>query len=432
MDHAATLTPPPPVAPGQTTTMSLTVRNGGTIVERYEIRALGDAAGWAEPPQPVVVYPGQEQPVLLTFRVPERAPAGEVPVGVLVTAQEARTQLTEETTLVVTPTFGLDVALVPALSHGRRRAVHTFAVLNRGNAPVTATCQGSGDDVTVEVGRAELPLEPYGQAEVPVRVSHDRRQWLRKAGPSPFSVVATSDHGETATAMGNHEAASRVPRLTPLVVVAALALLLAGLALRNAQNATSVALRAEGTAEAAETPLAEQAKAINDLAAGQGKPPPLPPGSPGNPGELAPGGGGSGGSGGGSGGSSGSGSGSGGSGSDGAANAGGLVGDPFDRRFEPASASDEYVVPDGKLLGVTDIVFENAAGDQGRLTLARNGNVLLRADLAGFRDQDTHLITPLRFKEGDKLTVTVACTTPGPGSPVCSAAALISGVLADD
>jgi len=113
-------------------------------------------------------------------------------------------------------------------------------------------------------------------------------------------------------------------------------------------------------------------------------------------------------------------------------NAGGLVGDPFDRRFEPASASDEFEVPNGKLLGITDIVFENAAGDQGRLTLARNGTVLLRADLAGFRDQDTHLVTPLRFKAGDKLTVTTTCTAPGAGSPACSAAALVSGVLADD
>lgn len=87
-------------------------------------------------------------------------------------------------------------------------------------------------------------------------------------------------------------------------------------------------------------------------------------------------------------------------------------------------------MPSGKLLGVTDIVFENAGGDQGRLTLTRNGNVLTRADLAGFRDQDTHLVTPLSFKAGDMLGVTVTCTAPGGGAPTCSAAALVSGVLA--
>jgi len=187
------------------------------------------------------------------------------------------------------------------------------------------------------------------------------------------------------------------------------------------------AARAEETAAAAETPISEQAKAINDLAAAQGMPPPLPPGSPGNPEQLGPDGGGSG-----AGSGNGSGSGGGDGGGDGGSSAGGLVGDPFDRRFEPASATDEYEVPNGKLLGITDIVFENAAGDQGRLTLARNGTVLLRADLAGFRDQDTHLVTPLRFKAGDKLAVTVSCTAPGPGGPACSSAALVSGVLADD
>ncbi|MEO5680270.1 MAG: hypothetical protein ABIS47_11440, partial [Acidimicrobiales bacterium] len=166
----------------------------------------------------------------------------------------------------------------------------------------------------------------------------------------------------------------------------------------------------------------------NDLAKTQGLPEPLPAGSPGNPGQLGPPAGGASGSGG----SGSSGSSGGGSGSGSGAGSGGLVGDPFDRRFEPASASDEYVVPDGKLLGVTDIVFENAGGDQGRLTLSRNGATLIRSDLAGFRDQDTHLVTPLRFKAGDKVTVTVACTAPGAGSTACSAAALLSGVLAKE
>ena len=222
-------------------------------------------------------------------------------------------------------------------------------------------------------------------------------------------------------ANGSHEGVSRVPRWTPLAVVAALALLIAAFALLGSQDAKAVANRADETAAAAETP--EQAKAINDLAKAQGLPEPLPAGSAGNPGQLGPA----------DAGGSGAGSGDGSGGSDvGAAGVGGLTGDPFDRRFEPASGSDEYEVPDGKLLGVTDIVFENAAGDQGRLNLARNGSVLLRADLAGFRDQDTHLVTPLRFKAGDKVTLTVACTAPGAGAPACSSAALLSGILADD
>ena len=307
------------------------------------------------------------------------------------------------------------------LSHGRGHAVHTFALINRGNVPVTARCQGQGDDLEVEVADAEPRLEPFGQAEVSVRVSHQRRQWLRNAGPSPFTVHATSEHGEESVANGSHEGVSRVPRWTPLALVASLALLIAAFALLGSQEAKAVANRADETAAAAETPISEQAKAINDLAKAQGLPEPLPAGSAGNPGQLGPAD--AGGSG------SGSDAGSGGSGA-GGAGAVGLTGDPFDRRFEPASGSDEYEVPDGKLLGVTDI--ENAAGDQGRLTLARNGSALLRADLAGFRDQDTHLVTPLRFKAGDKLTLTVACTAPGAGAPACSSAALLSGILADD
>ena len=421
MEHSAIIDPPPPVAPGTTATIGVTLRNGGTVVDRYEVRVLGDAAPWAQPTAPAVIYPGQEQHVFVSISVPERAVAGEVPVGIMVEAQEARAQLTEETTLVVSPTWGLDSALVPMLSHGRKHGAHTLALINRGNVPVTVACHGQGDDVEVELARSESTLDPFGQVEVPVRVSHQRRQWLRPAGPAPFTVVGTSDHGETVTAHGSHEAASRMPRWTPLAVVAVLALLLAAFALRGSQDAKAIAVRADETAAAAETPISEQAKAINELAKAQGLPEPLPPGSPGNPGQVGPP----------DAGTSGGGAGTG-TGASGGAGAGGLVGDPFDRRFEPGSGSDEFQVPDGKLLGITDIVFENAAGDQGRLTLSRNGTVLIRADLAGFRDQDTHLVTPLRFKAGDKLTLTVACTAPGSGAPACSAAALVSGVLADD
>lgn len=419
MDHAATLTPAPPVAPGLTAIIGVTVRNGGPIVERYTLRVLGDAADWVQPVEPLAIYPGQEQQVFLTFAVPDRALAGEVPVGVLVEAQEAQTQLSEETTLLVVPTWGLDTALVPMLSHGRGNAVHTLALINRGNVLVSVGCEGQGDDVEVEVAKAEVTLDPFGQTEVSVRVRHQRRQWLRAAGPSPFTVATTSAHGEVSVANGMHEGASRVPRWTPLAVVAALALLLAGIALRGSQDAKAIATRADETAAAAETPISEQAKAINDLAKAQGLPEPLPAGSAGNPGLLGPPAGASGNSGSGSGSSSGGGS------------ANELVGDPFDRRFEPASASDQYEVPANKLLALTDIVFENAGGDQGRMTLSRNGTVLMRADLAGFRDQDTHLVTPLRFKAGDKLILAVACTAPGSGAPACTAAALLSGILAD-
>ncbi|MEO5680535.1 MAG: hypothetical protein ABIS47_12795, partial [Acidimicrobiales bacterium] len=298
MDHSATIAPPPAVTPGAVATIGVTVRNGGSVVERYDVQVLGDAAAWAEPPPSVIVYPGQEQYLSVIIPVPDRALAGEVPVGILVAAQEAQTQLTEETTLSIGPTWGLDTALVPSISHGRRHGMHSFALINRGNVPITVACQGQGDDLEVDAGSAGTAVGPFTQTEVPVRVSHLRRRWLRAAGPSPFTVAATSDHGEVSVGQGTHEAASRVPRWTPLAVVVALALLLAAFALRGSRDAKAVANRAEDTAAAAETPISLQAQAINDLAKTQGLPEPLPAGSPGNPGQLGPPAGGASGSGG--------------------------------------------------------------------------------------------------------------------------------------
>ena len=415
MDVSAEVSEPAPVLPGQVTSLTITVHNAGRVVERYRIEPLGDAAEWVAPIEPPTSMPGTDAYAVAMVAVPARAIAGVIPLGFAVVAETSGERVVEETQLRVTPLTALEVALVPSLSHGRRSARHTVAVVNKGNVPTRVQLDAVGDDLALDVEQPEDPLPPFSQLELPLRVAHLRRQLTRQAGPTPCQVIATGDHDEAATAYGSHEAASKVPRWTPMAVLLALALLLGLWAFVVSHRANAKAVQAAADAAAASPPISEQAKAINDLAAAQGKPAPLPPGSPGNPvgGKTA----------------TTSGSSSGGSG--GASTGGALVGAPFDRRFEPGSGTDTYTVPNGKLLGITDLVLENAAGDQGRLVVTREGKVLFRADLASFRDQDTHLVTPLRITAGEALAVTVTCTTPGAGATACSAAALVSGVLAD-
>ena len=79
---------------------------------------------------------------------------------------------------------------------------------------------------------------------------------------------------------------------------------------------------------------------------------------------------------------------------------------------------------------MTDLVFENPNGNSGSLQLmrfnaAKNQNqVLLSLRLENFRDLDFHFVTPLTFKENDKLEL--VCTPQTEGS-ACDASVYYSG-----
>jgi hypothetical protein len=74
-----------------------------------------------------------------------------------------------------------------------------------------------------------------------------------------------------------------------------------------------------------------------------------------------------------------------------------------------------FVVPAGRVLQITDLLVENAAGDTGTIAVARSGTNLMVWSLANFRDLDYHWIAPTVFTAGSKLQMVVtgcpnACT----------------------
>ena len=74
-----------------------------------------------------------------------------------------------------------------------------------------------------------------------------------------------------------------------------------------------------------------------------------------------------------------------------------------------------FVVPSGHVLQVTDLLVENANGDTGTISVARDGTVLMQWAMANFRDLDYHWIAPTVFGSGSHLQMVVsgcsnACT----------------------
>jgi hypothetical protein len=93
------------------------------------------------------------------------------------------------------------------------------------------------------------------------------------------------------------------------------------------------------------------------------------------------------------------------------------------------SACSVLTVPaNAKSYELTDVVFQDAAGDTGTVTLARGGQPMLVEGLDGSQPSiPISLAAPVVLKAGEKLTLTVDCWNAG--GRKCTPAALLLGVL---
>jgi hypothetical protein len=85
----------------------------------------------------------------------------------------------------------------------------------------------------------------------------------------------------------------------------------------------------------------------------------------------------------------------------------------------------------GVPLGISDMLFQNPAGDTGELQVRKKtgATIVVLADyaLADFRDEDYHLLQPWEFTKSDQLEIAVSCQNPT-GKPACSAGVSFSGL----
>ncbi|WP_108953506.1 COG1470 family protein [Streptomyces fragilis] len=427
------------VAPGDTATTSLTVRNDSDIVEAYSLEIVGDCASWTTvEPARVSLYPGTSETVTVRLAPPRSSEvrAGEMPLGVRVLpAEHPDAVRVLETTVHVEEFRELHSELAPRRRRGWLRGRYRLAVQNRGNSPVEVgfTAAQAGEELGFAFTPADRKLDPGESAEIGLRVRIGTPVWFGAPVVWPFTVD-TTDTTSTATAKSGDqeprpdEAVVRTPldaefvqipvfpRWLLVVLAALLALLLAWFTL------VRPAVRSAAKEAAAE------AVAPNPSAAGE-------QGAEGQPqGAGAASGSGTDAKGQGTGASAGAGDGA--SVENGAAVTGGpQISETIDVQTAGGETkTGTYQVPAGSVLGVTDIVVANFQGDEGLLTITFGDRKITTIALETFRNQDYHWVTPIKIAENETVTIEVTCGKPGtPASgrqaKECHEVLNVSGVL---
>jgi hypothetical protein len=386
------------VEPGSEAGVRVRVRNAGQVVDQFALQVLGDAGAWATVDPPAVsLFPDREEVVTVWFRPPRLpgVPAGDLHFGVRVSSREDPEGTVVEEGLVRVAAFRQTTAdLVPRNSRGSRTAVHELAVDNRGNVPIAVSVRGGDPDgaLTFRTRPASLVIGPgrAGFARVHVRA----RQTFLSGPPRshPFQLQVQSE-GEPPLpldgSMVQGPLAGRWLRLAALGAAAGV-VALAALWFLVVKPGVESAAR-----DAVAAPLAQQSAAIAQLqkqqpAGGGGG------GGTGQPTAQPSGGGGQAGSGGGAG-----------------------AGTGFARRLDQSGGgSNQYRVPGGTTLAITDIVFQNPAGEHGTVQLQRDGKPLLVENLDNFRDLDFHLVTPISATGNQTVQMSVQCPSGCPGAGI--------------
>ena len=364
--------------PGGTAVMTARVVNTGPAVDEVAVTVEGEPALWAAvEPWSVVLFPGAQGEVAVTFRVPDgpRARPGPTPFTVRAVGSADQTVTRAEGVIEVAPYAEASLSLRPEVLQGAKRASASLIVENRGNARAELHLSGKGEHLSVSVEPSLLLVGPGEVVSAIVTVTPDR-SFLRGPGERlPFTVTAEGAEHPKITVDGTMAQRARLPQggaaLLAGLLVLALLLPLAWFG----------ALR----------PLIRREVARS------------------NPSTIGPG------------------SGRPGTGATPAA----IGGSPIDGRlFLTGPGQVRFTVPSGRTLMVTDIILQNPGANTGVLRVKRGDDVLLEVGLENFRSQDFHFVTPITFSSDSTLVLEAQCTGAAAGGAAgCTPSALFSALL---
>ena len=397
------------VTPGASSTLEVTVRNTGTVVDQFTIDVLGDASAWATADPPVLsLFPATEETTTVRFAPPRSAliAAGPVAFGIRASSHEDPAGSAVEEGTVTVGAFQDTVAeLLPRTSRGSRSATHEVAVDNRGNERLNASLEPSDPDqlLAFDVKPPGMVIEPGTSQFAKVRVSPRKRFWRGTPKTRSFSLAVTSPDAAPIKLDGSMLQEAILPRWLIPALLGLLALIILAVILWLTVLQPSIKSAAtQALADAGITPAPSAAPAASAAGGGGGgsSPSPAPssevltPPPSAAPGATpAPGGGGL-----------------------------NLGGTPVDGRLSVDGTNPNGVSPSKTTLYITDLVFANPSGASGPMQLKRGNLVLMSLRLENFRDLDFHFVTPIVVKSGEQLTLTATC-----GSSPCDPSVYYSG-----
>jgi len=228
------------LVPGGAASVTVEVRNLGTVVDRYRCEIVGMDPAWVTvSPPSLELFPPREgsdsPPSVGRFTVsihPPRssaATAGPWTIGAKVQSEhDPANRLVEEATVVFLPFGALEADLRPSLAAGRFGASTTLAVANRGNRPESVEISGSdrADKVAFDIRPTSLALAAGESTGVPIKLSSGGPKLVGGTDSRPFNLLVRAASADTppVALSGTLEKRAIVPSGIPVAIATLIAL----------------------------------------------------------------------------------------------------------------------------------------------------------------------------------------------------------------
>ena len=183
------------VAPGDTVSTELRVRNTGDVVDQFAFQPLGVAADWIRvEPAMVRLFPDTDEVVRLTI-APPRDPASKPGVATwglkAIPQEDPEGAAVGEGTVEVGEFVEVSAELQPLNGRGRLRGRFDVAVDNRGNVPVPVRLLGSDTEQVLgfDVSPPALETLPGSAHFTKLTVRPPTRIWRGQPKTHPFQLI---------------------------------------------------------------------------------------------------------------------------------------------------------------------------------------------------------------------------------------------------
>lgn len=379
-------------SPGQTAALSLHLQNNTSTERVVTLRAGGGlAAQTVLQTETIYLDPNEHFEVPVIVDASSSLVAGNHSCVIEVVDDKETTSVAA--TVEIGATVAWSARLEPEQSGSPTAGRHKVVVDNLGNVPMSVEIATTTEpEVVAEVAAPVVNIDAGRSSKVELRIAPLSRFWSGPVVEHPFTVLLNGSDNEQLRLEGTYEQRPRVrPWIVPALAGMLGSLLLGILAwfllLRPAVENIAVdeATQLDMVQQEA---LDEQVAAIQAAAEEASR---LP------------------------------------------------LGDPTDLRLSVSAAASTTATEafdfdrggTGRVLSISDVVFQNPTGAVGRVELLRDDEVLLDQEMANFRDLDFHLVAPFQVDSGSTISLRVACRTPGPGTESCEAAATIVGFVDD-
>ncbi len=379
-------------APGETAALALHLQNNTDAERMVTLRAGGGLADQTVL-QTETIYLDPNEHFEVPVIVDANASLVAGPHTCVIEVSDDKEISNAEATVEINSTEAWMARLEPQRSKSAGAGRHKVAIENSGNVPVMVELAATTEpEVITELAAPAVNIDPGKTAKVEFRVSPHSKFWNGPSIDHPFTIAVTGSNGENTELEGTFEQGPRVrPWLGPAAAGMAGALLLGTVAWFGVLKPSVLDTAQQDAADLDAIQQADLDDQVTAMEAAAEEASELP------------------------------------------------LGSPTDLRLSvdaaPATTSTEEFDFDasgrGRILSISDVIFQNPTGAVGRVELLRDGDVLLDQEMANFRDLDFHLIAPLQIDSGSSISLRVTCETPGPGTESCEAAATVVGFVDD-